>query len=71
MNIIIYEGYQVKPHNQHPKHYIVVTDGRGGKIPSMLEGMFTTPVLAKAAIDNYLTTKATDGKKSNKTVTEG
>lgn len=58
--MIIYNGYQIKPHAQVPTCYVVVTDGKGGKIPAVLEGLFTTPTLAKEVIDSYL-----DGKDSN------
>lgn len=71
MHIEIFKGYQIKPHREHPKSLIIVTDGKGGKIPSVLDGMYTTLGLAKTAIDDYLITKADNGKKSDKTVTEG
>jgi NCAIR mutase (PurE)-related protein len=56
--IIEFEGYQIKPHKEIPTNYIVVTAGRGGKIPDVLDGVFTTPTIAKAAITNYISTKA-------------
>ncbi len=49
-----YEGYYIKPSPQHPKTYIVVTSGRGGKIPNILSGMFTSKQVAKDVIDIYL-----------------
>lgn len=52
-----YEGYQIKPHKEVPTCYIVVTAGKGGKIPDVLSGLFTTPAIAKAVIDKYLETK--------------
>lgn len=55
--MIHYEGYDIKPHKQNPTCYIVVTSGRGGKIPNMLDGLFTSPVYAKLAIDTYLAGK--------------
>lgn len=55
--MIHYEGYDIKPHKEIPTSYIIVTSGRGGKIPNVLDGLFTTPVYAKAAIDTYLATK--------------
>lgn len=64
----IYENYQIKPSQHQPMSLIIVTDGRGGKIPACLEGMFTSVNIAKNAIDAYLTQKESDGKKSNKTV---
>lgn len=70
--MIIYRGYQIKPAPHAPNTLIVVTDGKGGKIPSVLDGMYTQSHLAKRDIDLYLDNKElkeTDGKKSNKTVT--
>lgn len=52
-----YKGYQVKPHPQMNSHYVVVTAGRGGKIPNYLEGMFTSPAIAHSRIDTYLDSK--------------
>ena len=62
--IHIHKGYQVKPHKETPTSYIVVTDGKGGKIPDCLSGLFTSTGLAKSEIDNYLSVKeAKDAKK--------
>lgn len=62
-----YQGYQIKPHPQHPSSLIVVTEGRGGKIPAVLEGLFTSRKIAEKQIDAYLETKPKkdigDGKK--------
>lgn len=55
--IEIYEGYEVKPHKETPTSYIIVTAGKGGKIPNILSGLYTTPRYAKEAIDSYLSTK--------------
>ena len=69
--MIIYRGYQIKPSPLAPNSLIVVTDGKGGKIPSVLEGMYTHSNIAQRDIDLYLDNKElkeTDGKKSNKTV---
>jgi NCAIR mutase (PurE)-related protein len=55
--IRIYEGYEIKPHREMPTSYIVVTAGKGGKIPNVLNGLYTTPAYAKEAIDKYLETK--------------
>ena len=66
--MIIYNGYQIKPHAQVPTCYVVVTDGKGGKIPAILEGLFTTPTLAKEVIDRYLETKVNKEPKDDKEV---
>lgn len=59
--IIEYENYQIKPCKESPTLYIIVTAGRGGKIPDILSGMYTTTGLAKLAIDGYLSTKTKKG----------
>lgn len=53
-----FEGYQIKPHKQWPASLIVVTAGRGGKIPDILSGLFTSVGTAKQAITVYLESKA-------------
>jgi hypothetical protein len=55
--IQIYSGYQIKPVKETPTLYHVVTDGKGGKIPNVLDSMFTTRQYAKDAIDSYLESK--------------
>jgi len=53
-----YKGYQIKPHKEIPTNYIVVTEGKGGKIPNALSGLFTSTGVAKTNIDSYLERKA-------------
>lgn len=57
-----YKGYQIKPHKLHPASYIVVTAGKGGKIPDVLDGLFTTRTIAQQAVDQYLETKEDNAK---------
>lgn len=75
MHIDYYEGYQIKPHLQHPKLLIIVTDGKGGKVPNSLAGMFTSTGRAKREIDTYVSSRAkketTNGTQPNETSTEG
>lgn len=52
-----YEGYLIKPHKEVPTCYIIVTAGRGGKIPDALSGLFTTRTVAMVEIDRYLNSK--------------
>lgn len=52
-----FKGYQIKPHKQYPNNYIVVTAGQGGKIPLVLDTLFTSRQYAMDAIDLYLNTK--------------
>jgi hypothetical protein len=54
-----YRGYQIKPSPTMPSHYIVVTEGKGGKIPNVLQGMFTNRTIPKGIIDMYLDSKET------------
>ena len=65
--MIIYKGYQIKPHSLYPNNYIVVTDGKGGKIPNVLDTLFTSTGLAKREVDNYLAKKV----KVNEEVNQG
>jgi hypothetical protein len=55
--IVQHNGYDIKPNKETPNCCIIVTSGRGGKIPNILDGMFTTPEYAKRAIDKYLESK--------------
>jgi hypothetical protein len=65
--IIEYKGYQIKPNPQSPKTYLVATSGRGGKIPDVLSGMFTSVGVVKGIIDGYVESKEElNGKKGNK-----
>lgn len=57
-----YKGYYIKPHKEHPKSYVIVTEGRGGKIPDIMTGMFTDRGTAKSVIDTYLAYKETNAK---------
>lgn len=65
--MVQYKEYYIKPSTLHPKSYIVVTTGRGGKIPDVLSGMFTSIGYAKHVIDTYIEIKEyRDAKKINK-----
>jgi hypothetical protein len=66
-----YEGYQIKPHRETPSCYIVVTSGKGGKIPDILSGMFTTRTIAKQNIDMYLANKPVKDKTNGETISTG
>lgn len=64
-----YKGYDIKPHKEVPTCYIVVTSGKGGKIPDVLSGLFTSPAVAKYEIDRYLDTKPRKDKDAEAGVT--
>jgi hypothetical protein len=62
-----YKGYQIKPDAQSPTLFKVVTAGQGGKIPDVLDSLFTSAGLAMREIDNYLVLKEQrNGKASEK-----
>lgn len=65
--MVVYKGFQIKPHKNHPMSYTVATDGKGGKIPAVLDSMFTSVGIAKEIIDTYLNEK---GGKNGETRTE-
>lgn len=52
--IIEYKGYQIKPHKEFTTSYVIATVGKGGKIPNVMDGMFTSTGLCKTVIDYYL-----------------
>jgi len=52
--MITYEGYYIKKNPLYPNIVYIVTKGRGGKIPDVMKGMFTSEGVAKKIIDDYL-----------------
>lgn len=52
-----YKGYYIKPDKITPNNCVIVTEGRGGKIPNVLDGLFTSIQTAVNAIDKYLMVK--------------
>lgn len=52
-----YKGYVIRPHLNNPRSLIIVQNGKAGKIPVMLQGLFTDRGLARQMIDLY-----TEGK---------
>lgn len=65
-----YRAYQIKPHKTYPNNFIVVTAGQGGKIPAVLDTLFTSRQYAMDAIDLYLSTKR-KGKSDDKEIDKG
>lgn len=65
-----YKSYQIKPHKQFPNNYIVVTAGQGGKIPAVLDTLFTSRQYAIDAIDLYLNTRK-KGKSDDQEIDKG
>lgn len=64
--MIEYKGYQIKPHSLIPTSYVVATSGQGGKIPNVLDGLFTSPTIAKSVIDDYVAKKEETNAKTNR-----
>lgn len=62
-----YKGYLIKPSKVSPMNFSVATAGQGGKIPDVLDSLFTSAGLAMQAIDSYLETK---GKRNGKARSE-
>jgi hypothetical protein len=52
-----YKGYVIRPHLNNPRTLIIIVPGRGGKIPKVLEGLFTDRATAMKAVDVYLESK--------------
>lgn len=52
-----YRGYDIKPHKEVPTCMIIVTSGKGGKIPDVLSGLFTSTSAAVQEIDKYVDNK--------------
>lgn len=65
-----YKNYYIKPHKQYPNNYVVATVGQGGKIPNVLDTLFTSRQYAVEAIDLYLNTRK-KGKSDDKEINEG
>ena len=63
-----YRGYIISSDPISPTLYSVATEGRGGRIPTVLEGRFTSVQWVKGLIDVYLANQEekTRGKASTK-----
>lgn len=70
MHIVQYKGYDIKAHSVLPTSYIIVTSGKGGKIPAVLEGMFTHPTICKSRIDAYLVNKPVKDVDNDKAINQ-
>lgn len=52
-----YKGYLISPAKGNPHSITIATAGKGGKIPRVMEGLFTSRTVAHQVIDNYLESK--------------
>lgn len=48
-----YKGYLIKPSKENSNSYSIATAGRGGKIPDVMGGVFTSVGWAKSVVDTY------------------
>lgn len=62
-----YKGYLINADKIYPSLIRVAVKGQGGKIPNILDSLFTSTGTAQSAIDGYLSTK---GVKHGKTSSE-
>jgi len=70
MSVSEYKGYIISPCKKMPTSYGVATIGQGGKIPKVLESLFTSTNIAKYFIDEYLKTKVEKEPKNGKASSE-
>lgn len=52
-----YKGYLISPAKGNPHSLVIATSGKGGKIPKVMEGLFTSRTICHQVIDNYLELK--------------
>ncbi len=73
MNEYFYEhkGYYIKPAPSAPQCYVIVTTGKGGKIPDCLAGLYNKKSLAMTDIDNYQESKPIKEKSNGETISTG
>ena len=67
-----YKGYLIMGSAQSPSLFRVSTEGQGGKIPNVLQGLFTSRHVAMQLIDGYVGNQkgADNGKTSSKRGTQ-
>lgn len=67
--MMTYNGFIISPHKLSPSLYVVATEGRGGKVPNILSGSFTTLKTAQSVIDSYVESQGekTSVRKTNPT----
>lgn len=65
-----YKGYLITPVKGLGSAYEIATEGRGGKIPNIMTGLFTSRGSAMQVVDFYLASKEsvvnTNGEKISK-----
>lgn len=68
--LIEYKGFQIKNHKEFAPMFIIATAGKGGKIPDVLSGYYTSAGIAQREIDKYLDSKPIKESKNAKAGTE-
>lgn len=56
-NKMEYRGYLIKPSALNSNSLTIALAGKGGKIPRMMEGLFTSKTYAMKMVDLYLDSK--------------
>lgn len=59
---LVYKDYIIKSDSNFPTMLLIVTTGQGGKIPKVMESLFTSVGEAQNVIDSYLEGKQSAGK---------
>ena len=65
-----YKGYLITPSTTGAKCYSIATEGRGGKIPDVMSGVFTSTGAAMQVVDLYLESKEKKVKKDDEEVNQ-
>ena len=60
-----YKGFIIKTNPLSPTMFTVAVEGRGGKIPKVLEGSFTSFKVVSDIIDKYSDTRKGSVKNDN------
>lgn len=66
-----YKGYLITPTKGLSSAYEIATAGQGGKIPNIMNGLFTSRGTAIQVIDSYLESKESAVKSNDKKVDKG
>lgn len=68
---MVYKGYIISPTSSGAKCYSIATEGRGGKIPKIMEGLFTSRGSAMQVVDYYLASKEKAVTENAKEISKG
>lgn len=52
--MIKYQDYVIRPNKTYPSSVEIYFPGKGGRLPDVLTGLFTSVGVAKEMIDRYL-----------------